>query len=96
MRCRRRARAVPTRERPRAPPRAHAAARFQVTLRRRYRSIPSPKKYELLHTYHALLRRGDVQPAPLVVRTLTAKGVRSQSGVLVITVRARGGAMGAL
>ncbi|KAG8456900.1 hypothetical protein KFE25_012690 [Diacronema lutheri] len=57
-----------------------------VTLRRRYRSIPSPKKYELLHTYHALLRRGDVQPAPLVVRTLTAKGVRSQSGVLVITV----------
>lgn len=61
-------------------------AATMVMLRREFRTNPSPKKYELLHTYNTLLRRGDVAAAPAVARTLTSKGVRSQSGVLVITV----------
>jgi len=57
-----------------------------VTLRRQFRGQPSPKKFELLHVYNALLRRREIEAFPEVARTLVAKGVRSQSGVLVITV----------
>ena len=57
-----------------------------IAIRQRFKRIP--KKSQLLHVYLGLVSQGKVAPHAPMQDLLVKKSGKSQSGVLVITVRA--------
>lgn len=54
--------------------------------RKRIRRAVTFRKAQLLHAYHSLVGRGEMEPCPKLQQLLVKKSSKSQSGVLVITV----------
>jgi elongator complex protein 3 len=47
---------------------------------------PSPRKSDLLSAYHSLVKNKKIKSSPLLLKLMTKRGVRTLSGVAVITV----------
>jgi len=69
------------------PPADGKALEHQLMLhRKRMRRADTFRKAQLLHAYHCLVSRGELEANPYLHSLLVKKSSKSQSGVLVITV----------
>ena len=69
------------------PPADGKALEHQLMLhRKRMRRADTFRKAQLLHAYHCLVSRGELEANPHLHSLLVKKSSKSQSGVLVITV----------